>query len=60
MKTETRTSLARQYGVHLSTFTGWLKDIPALKLSSQKRILTPKQVQIIYDELGEPPFKQSK
>lgn len=52
--TSTISKLAREYDVHLNTFKKWLKDYPELKLSKQKRVLTPKQVQDIYDRLGEP------
>jgi hypothetical protein len=50
----TKTELARKYKVHYNTFTKWLKLIPDLKLNPRQRILTPKQVSMIYDHLGEP------
>lgn len=52
--TATKTQLAAQYKVHYNTFLKWLKMIPELNLDSKQRILTPKQVQIIYNHLGEP------
>ena len=53
-ETATKTQLAKQYKVNYSTFSKWLKMIPELQLDAKLRILTPKQVQIIYNHLGEP------
>ncbi len=53
-ETATKTELARRYKVNYSTFTKWLKRVPDLKMDSKNRLLTPKQVRIIYDHLGEP------
>ena len=53
-ETATKTQLAKQYKVHYTTFIKWLKMIPDLELDVKLRILTPKQVQIIYNHLGEP------
>lgn len=50
----TKGTLAKAYGVHYKTFIAWIKNIPELKLTSKQRILTPKQVEIIFLELGEP------
>ena len=53
-ETSTKTQLARQYKVHYGTFIKWLKMIPDLKLAKGQRLLTPKQVELIYKHLGEP------
>ncbi|MEJ7821513.1 MAG: DUF4248 domain-containing protein [Chitinophagaceae bacterium] len=53
-ETSTKTQLAKQYKVHYSTFIKWLQLIPDLNLSTKQRSLTPKQVQLIYNHLGEP------
>lgn len=53
-QSSTKTQLAQQYKVHYNTFIKWLKLIPDLGLTDKQRILTPKQVQIIYNHLGEP------
>ena len=53
-ETATKTQLAKQYKVHYNTFIKWLKMIPDLELSSKQRLLTPKQVKIIYNHLGDP------
>lgn len=53
-KSTTRTALASLYEVSLVTFNKWLMDIEDLKLDHQKRILSPKQVQIIVENLGDP------
>lgn len=50
----TKSQLAKQYKVHYNTFIKWIKTIPELKLSPGQRVLTPKQVEIIYFHLGEP------
>ena len=50
----TKGQLAKQYNVHYNTFIKWIKKIPELNLSSQQRVLTPKQVETIYKHLGEP------
>ncbi len=53
-ETSTKTQLAKQYKVNYNTFIKWLKLIPELGLTPKQRILTPKQVQLIYNHLGEP------
>lgn len=50
----TKGQLANLYGVHLSTLNKWLRDIPGLSLSKGQRVLTPKQVQTIFENLGKP------
>jgi len=56
MKAEaaSKTQLAQLYKVHYNTFIKWLKLVPGLKLDKKQRIFTPKQVQQIFDHLGEP------
>lgn len=53
-KSATRSQLAKQYGVSLETFKKWLVKIPDLVLEANERVLTPKQVCIIIEHLGEP------
>ncbi len=53
-ETSTKTQLAKQYKVHYSTFVKWLQMIPDLNLTKGQRLLTPKQVELIYKHLGEP------
>jgi len=50
----TKKNLAKKYGVHQNTFAKWLKQVPELNINSKQRILTPKQVEIIYEALGKP------
>lgn len=58
MKTPiTKKELSKKYLVSYSTFIKWLKDIPELNLSVNQRILTPKQINIIYEQIGEPPLQ---
>ncbi len=49
-----KTQLAKQYKVHYDTFIKWINKIPTLNLAVGQRVLTPKQVQIVYEHLGEP------
>ena len=54
MKTYTKGQMAKAYGINYRTFINWLKDIPELTLNPKQRILKPKQIEIIYHDLGEP------
>ena len=53
-KLTTKRELASKYGVSYPTMIKWLKGIPELKISNERRLLTPKEIQIIYSVLGEP------
>ena len=53
-KVFSKTELARMYQVHYDTFKKWLKNVPELELNKNQRILTPKQVEKIFNHLGEP------
>lgn len=53
-KSFTKKELSKKYGVHYNTFLKWLKEIKNLEINPKQRLLTPKQVEIIYQELGEP------
>ncbi|PWK28246.1 hypothetical protein LV89_01027 [Arcicella aurantiaca] len=53
--TMTRTQLAQQYQVCLPTFNRMLSMIPDFTYDKNLRTLTPKQVGLIYQHLGEPP-----
>jgi hypothetical protein len=55
ISTKNRTQLAQQYQVCLPTFNKMLEKIPNFILDKKSRLLTPKQVSIIYDHLGDPP-----
>ena len=52
--TASKTQLAIQYKVSYNTFIKWLRMIPELEINRKTRLLTPKQVQMIYNHLGEP------
>lgn len=54
MKTSTRTELAKLYNVNYETFKKWLIKVPGLVIDKKQRTLTPKQVSIIIEHLGEP------
>ena len=53
-KALTRTELADMYGITYPTLVKWIKDIPGLGLDPRKRILTPKQVGLVIEHLGNP------
>lgn len=50
-----KSQLSKRYKVSLPTLNNWLKLIPDLQLVKNKRILTPKQVEKVFNHLGEPP-----
>ena len=50
----TKKELSKKYMVSYNTFIKWLKNVPELKLYANQRTLTPKQIEIIYNELGQP------
>jgi len=50
----TKKELSKKYKVSYNTFIKWLSNIPELKLFPNQRTLTPKQIEIIYNGLGEP------
>lgn len=56
-KPATRIELAKRYGISLETFKKWLSKVPNLAIEASSRVLTPKQVGIIIEHLGEP-FKE--
>lgn len=54
MKPLSKSELAEQYGVHVNTMMKWVKMIPELNLKPKQILLTPKQLEMIYNFLGEP------
>lgn len=54
IKATTKKALAARYNVSYPTFLKWLLLIPELKKIKNRRLLTPKEIKIIYDEIGEP------
>lgn len=53
-KVLTKKELALAYGVHYNTFLRWLKEIPQLSVNPKRRLLSVRDIQIIYEELGNP------
>ena len=53
-KSYSKSQLAKLYNVSYNTIMKWLKAIPELNLTPKQRIFTPKQIEIIFNELGEP------
>lgn len=54
-ESQSKSQLSRRYKVSLPTFNRWLELVPDLNLVKNKRILTPKQVEMVFSHLGEPP-----
>ena len=53
-KALSKKELASMYGVHVETLIKWIKTIKELDLKKNQKILTPLQVHIIFNALGEP------
>lgn len=53
-KAMSKAQLADAYGVHPTTLRKWLQMVPNLGLQDGQRILTPRQVQLVFEHLGEP------
>lgn len=56
IKTYSKKELRVLYKVSADTFNNWLKDIEPLLPRYQRnaKILTPAQVRIVFEELGDP------
>lgn len=52
MRKKTRSDLAKEYGVSLVTFKKWIK--PLNFCFRKRRLMTSKEVEKIYEFLGEP------
>lgn len=50
-RSKTREEVAREYGVSRRTFYGWLKQAD---IHIQRGLLTPRDIQKIYDHFGRP------
>ena len=57
IKSKTRQELATEYDVSRKTIYNWLKEA-GMKLSS--RLITPKELKIIYKTFGKPKKKSKK
>ncbi|MEM6844280.1 MAG: hypothetical protein AAF944_08285 [Bacteroidota bacterium] len=54
VKPQTKQELAQAYGVTIRTLTNWMAPHEERIGTRQGHMYTPKQVQIIYELLGEP------
>lgn len=54
IKTMSKTELCQKYGVCLETLNKWIESIQEIKLTPGQRILTPAQVRLIFERIGEP------
>lgn len=50
----TRTELAQLYNVNIRTLNKWMKQFPELPKKCTKCILTPAEVTLIFQKIGEP------
>jgi len=50
----TLTELAAKYGVSNKTMYSWLKRKKIIKNKREGYLFTPKEIRVIYEELGEP------
>jgi hypothetical protein len=50
----TKSALAVQYNIHVNTLREWLKDVPNLQMKPFQKVLSPKQLELIYEHLGKP------
>ncbi|WP_162628127.1 DUF4248 domain-containing protein [Arcticibacterium luteifluviistationis] len=54
MKSINKSTLASLYEVSLPTLNKWLGMVPELNLDKKTRVLTPKQLELIFNHLGKP------
>ncbi len=53
-KTMSKSELAMAYKINISTLRVWLKRVPGLDLTAGQRLLTPRQVALVMEHIGEP------
>ena len=51
---QTKGQIARSYGICVRTLNNWLSRFPEIVIDAKTKILTPEQVKMIYDKIGEP------
>ncbi len=54
LQATTLSQLSAMFGINLKTLKNWLKPYPHLLPKPGQRLLTPKQVQMIFDQFGKP------
>ena len=54
MKPTNKTELARLYNVSYNTMINWIKQVPNLNILKNRRVLTPKEINKIFEHLGSP------
>ena len=50
----TKSALAVQYNIHVNKLREWLKGVPNLQMKPFQKVLSPKQLELIYEHLGKP------
>lgn len=51
---KTKKELKNEYGISYQTLNKWLKSVPGLMMNKNDRIITPSQLELIYNHLGRP------
>lgn len=55
---KSKSEIASEYGISINTFKKWIKpfiaDLEAVNYNREAKILTPAQVDVIYEKLGKP------
>ena len=54
MKAKLKSAVATEYRISYSTFIAWLREMPELNLKPNQRLLTPLQIEKIYEVYGNP------
>jgi len=54
IRTMSKKELCRKYGICIETLNKWLSLSPEIEVRKEQRILTPAQIRLIYDKIGEP------
>jgi hypothetical protein len=54
MKAKSKKELRNEFQVSKNTFNAWIRKIPGFIIDKKAHIFQPREVQIIYDHLGNP------
>ena len=54
MKATNKKTLAQNFGISVTTMAKWLKQVPELNLTKGQRVLSPKQISILFQYFGNP------
>lgn len=54
MKAKFKYEVATEFQMSYNTFIKWIKDVPNLNLKKGQKLLSPKQILLIYSYYGNP------